>query len=88
MAADIVDVTTSTTPKVLYKCRVPSGVTFYWSTAGNSGEIYLGGPNVATHSYALYLDKKASGTFFIPYGETVYCVSAAGGDTVHGGCWV
>lgn len=86
--ADIVSVTTSTTPVLLYKCKVPAGATFHWSTAGNPGDIYLGGPTVSTTNYALFLDKKASGSFFIPYGQSVWCVSASGGDVVHGGCWV
>ena len=88
MAGSIATIVPGTTPTILFKCTVPAGVDLHWSTNGNTGDIYLGGPTVSSTNFALWLDKKATGSFFIPYGETVWAIASNGTDDVHVGAWV
>jgi hypothetical protein len=88
MSAFVTKVTPGTTASILFHCDTPSGVTLNWSTNGNAGDVYLGGPAVTSTDFAIWLDKKASGTIFIPYGETIYAVAGNGTDKVHLGAWV
>lgn len=74
-------VTANGSATILYRNNSYNNQQVTFTTHGNSGDVYVGGPNVTPSSNGIVFAKSLIYQIVVPAGETLYC-SGNGTDTV------